>query len=455
MPALTKNAAKKSQVPSPPTEAPNDILEEIISKLPNTQVVRGTTKDEKETKPPVVQPTERSVELNTSYFESTDKDAWSLDKFKECQANRTDPEMIPVYERLEGSNPKPFEIRDGLVTVLDKKSGKPKIVVPESLKAFILGMHHGLPLTGHPGRNRTLNLIRKRYWWKGLNGDVRRWVRACHSCGRRKTPRPLNVGLTQPMHQSRPFHTVAIDIVGPCLETTNGHMYILTMIDVFTRYPIAIPIPNRKASTIMFAIYEHIVCHYGIPTRILSDRAKEFIDTGAKALCERWGISKIETSGYNSTGNGHVERFHRYLNAAMTISYDKRSKDWDIYLPAILFAYRVTTNDSTGFSPAYLMYGRELMLTSDIIFDTTSLTEKPFSSEKEYVIQLQSALESAFGKARDAQMRAAKTNAIRRDKSRIEPPPYKHNDKVWYWARSNAEHRVTLGDNDTVSLRDK
>ena len=134
------------------------------------------------------------------------------------------------------------------------------------------------------------------------------------------------------------------------------------MIDVFTRYPIAIPLPNRKAATVMHAIYEHmyIICHHGIPFRILSDQAKEFIDMGVKALCRKWGIKKIETSGYNSTGNSHIERFHRYLNAAMTIIYDKQDRDWDTYVPAVLFAYRVTVNDTTGYSPASLMYGREL-----------------------------------------------------------------------------------------------
>ena len=135
---------------------------------------------------------------------------------------------------------------------------------------------------------------------------------------RRKSPRPLRAGLMDTMSSSHPWHTVAIDFVGPCPPTPEGHCYILTMIDTFTRWPIAIPVKDRRAATVQQALHEHLFSRYGFPTRLLSDRGKEFIDAGLVSLCSWLGIQKIATTGYQPQANGHIERFHRYLNSAMS-----------------------------------------------------------------------------------------------------------------------------------------
>ena len=234
----------------------------------------------------------------------------------------------------------------------------------------------------------------------------------------------MKSGLTQNMNQNRPWHTAAIDIVGPCLPNSRGDRWVLAVIDTFTRYPIAIPLPNRKAETVMRALYEHVICHHGIPTRILSDQAKEFIDSGIKLLCDHWNIAKIETTGYNSTANSHVERFHRYLNAAMTILYHKRSVKWDTFLPAVLFSYRVTVNNATGFSPAYLMYGRDPKLPAESIFNSSSLSGDSFTSDKEYANHIEKTLKMAFTLARNAQTKAAAANRARLNASRKPSPDF-------------------------------
>ena len=124
--------------------------------------------------------------------------------------------------------------------------------------------------------------------------------------------RPLRQGITHPVFSCFPNHTVAIDIVGPLIETPSGNQWILTMIDVFTRWPLAVAIPNRKSSVIGKIIFERWVCEKGVPKQIISDRGRELISQGIKSLCARIGIRKLETGGYNPTGNASVERFHRF-----------------------------------------------------------------------------------------------------------------------------------------------
>ena len=70
------------------------------------------------------------------------------------------------------------------------------------------------------------------------------------ACKKRKTPRPLRQGVSRPVFSKFPNHTVAIDIVGPTPESSEGNLWILTMIDSFTQWPLAVAIPNRRSSLI-------------------------------------------------------------------------------------------------------------------------------------------------------------------------------------------------------------
>ena len=67
------------------------------------------------------------------------------------------------------------------------KGAKQKIVVPESLKTTILEDCHDSPTAGHFDIDRTLERIRKVYWWEGMYNDVKNYVQNCLPCARKKT----------------------------------------------------------------------------------------------------------------------------------------------------------------------------------------------------------------------------------------------------------------------------
>ena len=142
---------------------------------------------------------------------------------------------------------------------------------------FVLRRHHGLPLSGHAGRTRVYAAISARFWWKGMYRDVKRWVRACSVCCRRKTPRPAHAGVPATVMSPYQFHTVCIDIVGPLPETANGNKWILTMSDRFTRWPIAVPLRDTKARSVCDALFASLLAVHGCPLRILSDRGSQLI----------------------------------------------------------------------------------------------------------------------------------------------------------------------------------
>ena len=164
----------------------------------------------------------------------------------------------------------------------------------------------------------------------------------------------------------RPFHTVSIDLVGPLPKTLAGNVYILSMVDIFGRWAITVPIPSKDCKIVAQAIWKELICKMGLPVRIYSDRGGEFIGPAVKLMCARWGIKKIETTGWQPQANP-VERIHRWLNAGMTTLHSALGSEWDQYVEALTFTHNICENTSTGLSPFQLVYGRQPRLLDDLM----------------------------------------------------------------------------------------
>jgi transposase InsO family protein len=201
----------------------------------------------------------------------------------------------------------------------------------------------------------------------------------------------------------------------------------------------AIPLRGRTSSEIAKALHDHLITQHGPPTTILSDRGRELISKAMQHLCKYWGVRKVATGGYNPTGNAFCERFHRYLNSAITTlkpgSAD--SPEWDRLVPAVLFSYRCSINDATGFSPYYLLHGKDPHMPEDLLFQAS---EKKLEFVADYVDTIQANLRSAFKLARSQQYAAAIGNKERaHEKFR---PNYKLGDKLYVWEVSSIDAMV-------------
>ena len=65
------------------------------------------------------------------------------------------------------------------------------------------------------------------------------------------------------MQAAYPNETLAVDIVGPMHESSEGNMWMLTMIDQFTRWPVAVPLPEITSKTIADAIFRYWIVRKG------------------------------------------------------------------------------------------------------------------------------------------------------------------------------------------------
>ena len=149
---------------------------------------------------------------------------------------------------------------------------------------------------------------------------------------------------------------VAVDILKVQLSH-NNNQYLLVAQDYFTKWPIAIPLPDQKADQISAELVK-VFSTYGQPETIHSDQGRNFESTILSQVLQAFGISKSRTTAYHPQGDGMVERLNRSLLQLLR-SYVDKQDDWEQYLPLVLYAYRTSVHTSTGVSPFTLMYGRQ------------------------------------------------------------------------------------------------
>ena len=104
------------------------------------------------------------------------------------------------------------------------------------------------------------------------------------------------------------------------------------------------------------------------------------------------GVNKTRTTPLYPQSDGLVKRFNRTLVAQLAIVTFQHQRDWDHHLPMVLWAYRSAVQESTGCTPAALMFGRELRMPVDLAFGTPPNTELPTIPGYEYLRDLQQRL---------------------------------------------------------------
>jgi hypothetical protein len=176
------------------------------------------------------------------------------------------------------------------------------ILPPGPFRRRVFDVMHGL---SHRGVKAMQTLVGARYVWQGLRWDVAQWTKKCLPCQRSNVTTHIKAPLKEYTPPSGRFAHVNIDLVGP-MALSNGFMYVLTAVDRFTRWPIAIPIPDKAATTVARAFWSGWVANFGMPTDVLSDRGKEFTNQLWRDLSNLLG-----STSYHPQANGAVERFHR------------------------------------------------------------------------------------------------------------------------------------------------
>ncbi|MCG8049379.1 MAG: RNase H-like domain-containing protein, partial [Candidatus Thiodiazotropha endolucinida] len=297
-----------------------------------------------------------------------------------------------------------LKLKDGVLYRSTSFDGQPydQLVVPSAVKEIVLkALHDDM---GHQGRRRTAWLVKTRFFWLGMDGDIESKVRHCGRCVRRKT-RPVPAAELVNITSSTPLELVCIDYLS--LEVSKGGFeHILVITDHFTRYAQAIPTKNQTARTTARILFDHFFAHYGFPAKLHSDKAQNFESKVIRHLCKVAGIKKTRTTPYHPMGNGQAERFNQTLLRMLGTLDPARKSDWKSYVLPLVHAYNATRHDITGFSPFYLMFGRHPRLAIDAFLGLQPDPEA-VRNQTEYVRKFQSRLTFAYRKASEEAERQA------------------------------------------------
>ena len=126
-------------------------------------------------------------------------------------------------------------------------------------------------------------------------------------------------------------------------ETPRGDNYILTIIDCFTRYAIAIPLPDQSSSVIISAIIGNLITVYGTPRSILTDQCRNVESSKFLEFCHLFRIHKLQTTSYHPQSNGVCEKFNQTLKLGLRKTLNESQiLSWDLYLNFIVLSYNLS-----------------------------------------------------------------------------------------------------------------
>ena len=183
-------------------------------------------------------------------------------------------------------------------------------ILPSSLHRDALLRNHDVPTAGHQGFERTLDQLRQEAYWVSMARDVDRYCQTCSKCQQSKVNQPQRAPLTS-IPIGRPWQMIAADILEVPLSTNNNR-YLLVVQDYFTKWAVAIPLPDQTPAHITGELIK-LFSMYGHPEVFHLDQGRNFESSILAQTLEAFGVRKSQTTAYHPQGDGMVERFNRSL----------------------------------------------------------------------------------------------------------------------------------------------
>nr|XP_027218239.1 uncharacterized protein LOC113810791 [Penaeus vannamei] len=213
-----------------------------------------------------------------------------------------------------------------------------QVVVPTCYRPKVISLAHDLG-GGHLGIKKTLDKVLRYFYWPGVTSDVTRYCRTCDICQR--VGKPNQVIPPAPLKPipafEEPFSRVIIDCVGPLPRTKSGNRFYL---------PSCVPVLGTRGNS-----FETSYISYYRPSL-----DQIFYTYSATA--------------YRPQTQGALERYHQTLKSMLTKYCHETGSEWDLGVPLMLYAIRCTKQESLGFSPYELLFGRDIRGPMKLLYES-------------------------------------------------------------------------------------
>ena len=325
-----------------------------------------------------------------------------------------DPEFRTIYD----SPRDPFRIQNRMLY------NKDRLCVPNiPLRQELMHDFHATACAGHLGETKTRHRLSKEYFWKTLRNDVKDYVAGCKICQQTKAKNQKPYGLIQPIDPPKDkWSVLTMDFIEPLPKTRNGHTSILNICDKLTKTLHTIPLPEHyNAVYVAEQFMKTIYRHYGLPTKIISDRDKVFMSRFWKTLFDTLGVKIAPSTAYHPQTDGQTEIANRKLEEMIRAFTSFRKDDWDKHLIEFEVAYNSAIHSTTLCTPFYLNYGIHPRT-----IPAQALSETHSPSVNEFLENIQNATKKAIKNIE----KKNETMAKYANRKRI-PHNFKIGDQVW------------------------
>lgn len=273
----------------------------------------------------------------------------------EIEEIRQRMEKDPVFaEKYVFKNDKLFH----LVKDSDNELQEKQFIIKKLLLPLMSLAHEDDITGGHLRVRKTLRRIARSFYWPRMTDEIRKHVKTCDICQRFKCEKGKPSGKMHILSVTNVFDTVFIDVVGPIHKSAKGNVFIVTLVDGFTRFGIAKAYKQVLAETIVNFVVDNIVLIHGPIKLLICDNGSVFNSDVFRTAMSKLGIKISFTTPYHPQANGRVERWNGTLKSILKKYIDKTQNDWDIYLDRVINIYNNTNHEATNYTPYELLYGR-------------------------------------------------------------------------------------------------
>lgn len=291
-------------------------------------------------------------------------------------------------------------------------------------KEFILNDYHLLPTSGHAGVRRMVNNIKRKFYWPGIENDVKNFVRKCEKCQKMKHSRYIKEPMVITTTASSALEKVFLDIVGPLHRDLEDNKYILTIQCELSKYVEAYPLRNKETDSIAKSFVNNFILRFGIPKVIATDCGTEFISETMEEVCKLLNIEKLNSTAYHHQSIGSLENAHKHLGSFLRIQCENHPETWSQWLPFWCFTYNNTIHSSTKYAPYELVFGKSCEMPSRISSDI-----EPLYNTDNYSLELKYRLQVANRDARENLLKCKEKRKQNYDRN-LNQTKYKPNDML-------------------------